>query len=87
MDRGKNSNLQVPVMQSGDKDAVEHANIWRQRSSPMEPRADVDGYEPLRICHGGGEFGGLRGSRTRLHHLCHGTRRPHRGSSSGQQRL
>ena len=74
------------LVQSGDKDAVEHANIWRQRSSPMEPRADVDGYEPLRICHGGGEFGGLRGSRTRLHHLCHGTRRPHRGSSSGQQR-
>ena len=46
-------------------------NIWRQASDPLEP-GRARGYEPLRIQKGGDHFGGLRGSKSRLHQLAQG---------------
>ncbi len=47
-------------------------NIWRQASDPLQPGRAASGYEPLRIQRGGDRFGGLRGSKSRLHQLAQG---------------
>ena len=48
------------------------SNLWRQTSDPLQPGRAVRGYEPLRIQQGEEHFGGLRGSKSGLHHLAQG---------------
>ena len=48
-------------------------HVWRQKSSPLEPVARVDGFEPILLGRGANDFGGLRGSKGQRFHICHAT--------------
>ena len=48
----------------GDKKAI--MNAWRQRSDPLMPCKRVDGFVPLLIDKGADDFGGLRGSKSKV---------------------
>ena len=62
--------LRMQWFEAGDSKPTV-TNIWRQISEPLQP-GKVEGYEPLLIQEGGEKFGGLRGSKSKLHQMAQG---------------